>query len=308
MQNIEKFTSDDFLCHSQNVEKHLKLVTEAATTVSGEMRRDRYIRAKLLSRNNDIKYNLKLEVRTRSKNLYNYHLDSSNLPDIASKVHVKKVNVKPNSVGNIIRKYKKIGTIKNLPRKGRPAKTTLRIDREIIRKVEQDRGLSALKLAKDLQTDHDITVNPPTVRNSDQWRRVLWPDETKICLFGSDGRMMVWGSFAWSGVGELEFIDGIMTKEDGDPKHTSNLATQWLEKNIIKMLEWIPQSPYLNRIKIYLFKVIVADQKPSSLSQLKAILVKEWEKFDPQWLKNLVHSMPKKCLAVIKAKGTQIDY
>ncbi|XP_065663017.1 uncharacterized protein LOC136085621 [Hydra vulgaris] len=77
----------------------------------------------------------------------------------------KIVHVKPNSVGNIIRSYKKMGTVKNLPRKERPAKTTQRIDREIIRKVEQDRELSAPKFAKDLQTDHGITVNPQTVRN-----------------------------------------------------------------------------------------------------------------------------------------------
>lgn len=149
--------------------------------------------------------------------------------------------------------------------------------------------------------------------------------------------MMVWGSFAWSGVGELEFIDGIMTKEvytdilkrklrssarsaglsrnfifqqDGDPKHTSKLATEWLKKNSIKMLDWVPQSPDLNPIENLwnLFKIKVADQKPSSLSQLKAILIEEWEKFDTQWLKNLVNSMPKRCLAVIKAKGAQIDY
>ncbi|XP_065673971.1 uncharacterized protein LOC136090922 [Hydra vulgaris] len=155
----------------------------------------------------------------------------------------KIVHVKPNSVGNIVRKYKKMGTVKNLPRKGRPAKTTQRIDREIIRKVEQDRGLSAPELAKDLQTDH--------------------------------GQMMVWGSFAWSGVGKLEFIDGKMRKEvfadilkrkprsgaksavlsrtfifqqDGDPKHTSKLTTEWLKKSSMKMLDWVPQSTDLNPI------------------------------------------------------------
>ncbi|XP_065674078.1 uncharacterized protein LOC136091022 [Hydra vulgaris] len=82
-------------------------------------------------------------------------------------------------------------------KKGRPSKTTIRIERETIRKIEQDQGLSVPKLTKDLQTDHCITVNFQTVCNR----------------LKKQGRIMVWGSFPWSGVGELKFIDGIMTKE-----------------------------------------------------------------------------------------------
>ena len=43
-------TIDDFLCHTQIVERHVKMVTEAAASVCGDMRRAGYIRAKLLSR------------------------------------------------------------------------------------------------------------------------------------------------------------------------------------------------------------------------------------------------------------------
>ncbi|XP_065658518.1 uncharacterized protein LOC136083038 [Hydra vulgaris] len=155
-------------------------------------------------------------------------------------------------------------TVINLPRKGRPAKTTLCVDREMIRKVEQDRRLSASKLAKYLHTDHGITVNPQTVRNRLKNQGFVGRVAPKKPFLS---RMMVWGSFAWSGVGELEFIDVIMTKEDGDPKNTSKLATEWVKKNSIKMLDWVPQSPDLNPIGNLwnLFKIKVADQKSSSL-------------------------------------------
>ena len=71
------------------------------------------------------------------------------------------------------------------------------------------------------------------------WKHVLWSDEPKYNLFGSDGKVMVWPTpkeeydkkcivptvkhgggnvkvwscFAWNGVGNLVFIEGNMTGE-----------------------------------------------------------------------------------------------
>ena len=50
IQTPHKWTLDDFPCHTQSVERHVKMVTEAASSVCGDLRRDGYIRAKLLSR------------------------------------------------------------------------------------------------------------------------------------------------------------------------------------------------------------------------------------------------------------------
>jgi hypothetical protein len=74
----------------------------------------------------------------------------------------------------------------------------------------------------------------------EDWKRVLWSDETKINRIGSDGRvyvwkrkgeplsdrtttptvkhgggnnLMVWGCFGWNGVGVLTEVQGIMDKE-----------------------------------------------------------------------------------------------
>ena len=90
------------------------------------------------------------------------------------------------------------------------------------------------------------------------------------------GRVMVWGSMSWNGCGTLEFIDKIMTKEvyldilernlhasarklkmsrnfifqqDGDPKHTAKIVSQWFVKKKIKVLDWVAQSPDLNPIE-----------------------------------------------------------
>ena len=51
IQIPQKWTLDDFPCHTQSVERHVKMVPEAAAaSVCGDMRREGYIRAKILSR------------------------------------------------------------------------------------------------------------------------------------------------------------------------------------------------------------------------------------------------------------------
>ena len=70
------------------------------------------------------------------------------------------------------------------------------------------------------------------------WRNILWSDKSKFNIFGSNGRrrvwrkkgealklknlnatvkhsggsVMAWGCMSWPGVGNMEFIDGIITK------------------------------------------------------------------------------------------------
>jgi hypothetical protein len=86
--------------------------------------------------------------------------------------------------------------------------------------------------------------------------------------------LMVWGCMGWNGVGklievqekinaeqyceilenglvesfeELEVEEGErIFQQDNDPKHTSKLATKWLQDNNIHVLVWPAQSPDLN--------------------------------------------------------------
>ncbi len=79
-------------------------------------------------------------------------------------------------------------------------------------------------------------VEDKQIKDMDYWNHVLWSDETKINLFGSDGvkrvwrqpgeeykdkcvlptvkhgggSVMVWGCMSAAGTGELQFIEGTM--------------------------------------------------------------------------------------------------
>lgn len=155
--------------------------------------------------------------------------------------------------------------------RGRKRKTTARFDQLLVRKCKKD----PFRSSKDLKNDLCASVTSRTIRNRlqeaelksrsprkvpllskknikkrlifarqhlhrENWRNVLWSDETKINLFGSDGRMfvrrpknkefdpkytkktvkhgggslMLWGCFSASGVGPIYWINGKMCAVD----------------------------------------------------------------------------------------------
>ena len=179
-----------------------------------------------------------------------------------------------NTIHSMIVKYKKTKCIANIFGRGRKRKTTKRIDQAIQRKVKVDRQKSAPSVRQEITQEFGVTISNQTVRrrlyeigfygrvarkrpyvnkasrikhlnyvkmyenkDMDFWKRVLWSDESKFNLFGTDGKVMVWrapkeefqpactvptvkhgggnvkvwGCFAWNGVGNLAFIDGNMT-------------------------------------------------------------------------------------------------
>ncbi len=91
-------------------------------------------------------------------------------------------------------------------------------------------------------------------KDMDYWNHVLWSDETKINLFGSDGvkrvwrqpgeedkdkcvlptvkhgdgSVMVWGRMSTAGTGELQFIEGTMN---------ANMYCDILKQSIIPSLQ-----------------------------------------------------------------------
>ncbi len=118
----------------------------------------------------------------------------------------------------------------------------------------------------------------------DYWNRVLWSDETKINLFGSDGvkrvwrqpgeeykdkcvlptvkhddgSVMVWGSamtcMSAAGTGELQFIEGTM-----------------------KVMDWPSMSPDLNPIE-HLWGILkwkVEERKVSNIHELRNVIMEE---------------------------------
>lgn len=192
---------------------------------------------------------------------------------IAETLHISK-----NTVAKVIQNYKRRGHASAVSRRpGRPGKMTPRAARSLIRKVKNHPEVSAAALAQSLADGGLVTVSAQTVRRTlhkhnmhgrrprrkpllqarhktarlsfakdhvmkavSFWDKILWSDETKINLFGSDGKqyvwrhpneeyedknlvptvkhgggsLMAWGCMSSKGVGTLYFIDGIMKAAD----------------------------------------------------------------------------------------------
>lgn len=183
------------------------------------------------------------------------------------------LNVNRNTVARIVQRWKNGRRIANLPRTGRPTIASNRMRRMVKRLVDAEPQISAQNVATRLNERHGLTVCSETVRNMihkygykaynqrkkpqisainrrrrlefakkylnhppEFWERVLFTDESKFNLFGSDGRVkvwrnpgeglnpkytiktvkyggggvLVWGCMAASGVGNLHLIKGTM--------------------------------------------------------------------------------------------------
>lgn len=195
------------------------------------------------------------------------------------------------------------------------------------------------------------------------WKRVLWTDESKFEIFNQKrrvrvwrksgealqdrhlqptvkhggGNIMVWGCFAWAGVGNLVRINGIMTadayidiinenlresvaisgvgkdfifQQDNDPKHTAKKTKAFFKTKRMNVLEWPAQSPDLNPIE-NLWAILdnkVDKTGVTNKDTYFTALLRAWKEINAQHLKNLVESMPKRLQKVIEARGGHIPY
>lgn len=180
-----------------------------------------------------------------------------------------KYKVHKSSVSRIIANFKKNSDVSVQHSGGRPRKTTNRTDNLIIQKVKKDPFITSSKIAATLPiqisdrtirrrlNDASLPARRPakkpliSIRNQKKrlqfakehlhwtemkWRTVLFSDESKFNVFGSDGMryvrrppnkrlqaryctktvkhgggsVMVWGCFSAAGVGPLHRINGIM--------------------------------------------------------------------------------------------------
>ncbi len=173
--------------------------------------------------------------------------------------------------------FKKDGTATISQRRpGRPRKLTPHQERLLMGSVEENRHASSLQLSKEVESQTGVTISRDTIRRTlqrngmhgcrprkkpllkprhkkarlefarahadkdeDYWDAILWSDETKINVFGTDGfktvcrrkgeeykekcmvptvnhgggSVLMWGYMSAAGVGELHFIDGIMNSQ-----------------------------------------------------------------------------------------------
>lgn len=212
----------------------------------------------------------------------------------------KLLNLSKATIQTVVNNYNETGSTENKPRSGRPKKLSRRDTSFILKEVDQNPKENATKLAEKIALRSGTVVHPRTIQRTlnangfhsrtprkkpliseknrklrlefaqryidkgiDFWKRVLFTDESKYNIFGSDGRdkvwrkpntamdpkhlvptvkhgggsVMVWGAVAASGVGRLVFIEGIMDRylyksileENLKPSvDILNLGNQWI--------------------------------------------------------------------------------
>lgn len=200
--------------------------------------------------------------------IIDHHRQGKSLREIA-----KCVNRSHSTVQDIIKRFKERKVLVNKPKESSRKMFSKRDERWLLNEVKKNPKLSAPKLTLEAEKCLGKTCNPETVRNVlrkhyyngrvarkkpfisevnrkkrvefakehqnknfEFWKTVLFTDESKINLFGSDGRtyvwrkpntelqeknlrpsmkhgggsVMIWGCMSANGVGNLEFIENIM--------------------------------------------------------------------------------------------------
>ncbi|KAG0804698.1 hypothetical protein G6F20_012491 [Rhizopus arrhizus] len=170
---------------------------------------------------------------------------------------------------------------------------------------------SAIKVKKPLLTTKHMKRRLAWAKKyqnwtTDDWRRVVFSDETKVNIWGSDGC-----KYYWSRPGDPlkpHHID-----LDGDPKHRSKSTIQWLNANGVNYIDdWPAQSPDLNPIE-HLWhhlklKLLLYDKKAKGVHELWERVEKEWNSFDKEVCRRYIDTMPARIKAVIDANGGFTKY
>jgi transposase len=181
------------------------------------------------------------------------------------------------SIQRVLQNFKDTGNFKTKEYSGRPRLTTKREDRNIVQMSKQDCRRSSVQIAAEFLTAHGSKLSVTSIKRRlldaglygrhpvkkpliseknrlarlrfakqhlhwsiNDWKKVVWTDESKFLLFGSDGinyvrrpigqrfnpkyqlptikhgggSVMLWGAFHGYGLGPLHRINGIMNTED----------------------------------------------------------------------------------------------
>jgi len=180
------------------------------------------------------------------------------------------------SIGRVQKTRSSMSSLGNFNKRGRPSKLSARQKQYIVRSITKDGNDNAVQVKEALKNDLGIDISERTVRRQlraaglvlfvkpkkamlsernrkkrlewaidhkdwtlDDWKRVIWTDETKVNRFGSDGQayawkrseenlqkrhvkqtlkygggnIMVWSCITWEGVGFIVDVGKNMNKE-----------------------------------------------------------------------------------------------
>ncbi len=137
----------------------------------------------------------------------------------------KALLISQNTVAKVVQTFKKDGTATISQRRpGRPWKLTPCQERLLMRRVEENRHANSLQLSKEVESQTGVTISRDTIRRTlqrngmhgcrprkkpllkarlefarahadkdeDYWDSILWSDETKKNVFGTDDFKTVW--------------------------------------------------------------------------------------------------------------------
>lgn len=105
---------------------------------------------------------------------------------------------------------------------------------------------------------------------------------------------------------------GFLFQQDNARPHTAVLTRNFLEDMRIPVMEWPALSPDLNPIE-HLWdqldrRVRARPMAPATTQELTAALLQEWEDIPQDYIRVLILSMPRRCQAVILARGGHTRY
>ncbi|GFW22997.1 transposable element Tcb1 transposase [Trichonephila clavipes] len=100
-------------------------------------------------------------------------------------------------------------------------------------------------------------------------------------------------------------------QDDNTPCHRAKVVQKWLKDHTVNRMNWPGQSPDLNLIENFRFEIGYETSKKTLSNKrelIEALIFSFNHIVTKDLLLKLVHSMPKRCRAVIKANGWPIKY
>jgi transposase len=103
----------------------------------------------------------------------------------------------------------------------------------------------------------------------------------------------------------------LILAQDNAPAHRTRLTEQFLRGSAVKTLPWPANSPDLNPIEhvwsLLQTRINERNPPPATLNDLRTALMQEWANLGQAELRRLVHSMPRRCQAVIAATSPDLN-
>ena len=109
---------------------------------------------------------------------------------------------------------------------------------------------------------------------------------------------------------DIEHAEAWWFLQDNDPKHKSTLVHHWLFNKGIQLIDFPTYSPDLNPIENLWADMArrVEQYQCDTMEELQDKVAEEWAATPKDYLAELARSMPRRCQAVIDAKGYHTKY